>query len=179
VSRIVGGVAGGRRLVTRQGRGTRPTSERAREGLFSSLGGDLTGRSFLDLFAGSGAVGLEAASRGAAPVVLVERDPAALTAMRANVEALGLGDITVAGQPVERLLAVAPAAPFDIVFLDPPYADPVEPVLQLLLAGSWLAAEALVVVERTSREDFGWPSGIAAERSRRYGDSTLWYGRRP
>ncbi|MDQ1686578.1 MAG: rRNA (guanine966-N2)-methyltransferase, partial [Frankiaceae bacterium] len=87
MTRIIGGAAGGRQLATPAGRTTRPTSDRVREGLFSSLGGDLSGRSFLDLYAGSGAVGLEAASRGAAPVVLVERDAKAVRAVRDNVAA--------------------------------------------------------------------------------------------
>src|SRR5947209_15652940 len=107
MSRIIGGVAGGRRVVMPRGRNTRPTSDRVREGLFSSLGGDLTGRSFLDLYAGSGAVGLEAASRGARPVMLVERDVRALAALQANVAAIGLPEVVVRAEPVARLLAEA------------------------------------------------------------------------
>ena len=180
MSRIVGGVAGGRRLVMPKGRGTRPTSDRVREGLFSSLGGDLSGRSFLDLYAGSGAVGLEAASRGAAPVVLVERDPHALLALRENVNALALADVHVRGESVRHYLAEPVPAPFDVVFLDPPYADPVGDVLDALFAGHWLTADAVVVLERGTRDGAPeWPAGGVADRSRRYGDSTLWYGRRP
>src|SRR5439155_24339679 len=84
MSRIIGGVAGGRRLSMPKGQATRPTSDRVREGLFSSLGGDMSGRTFLDLYAGSGAVGLEAASRGATTVVMVEREPRAVAVLRAN-----------------------------------------------------------------------------------------------
>lgn len=178
--RIVGGVAGGRRLVMPKGQGTRPTSDRVREGLFSALGGDLTARRFLDLYAGSGAVGLEAASRGAGPVVLVERDPHALAALRANVQSLALPDVHVRGESVRRYLADAEPQPFDVVFLDPPYADPVAEVLELLFAGGWLAADAVVVVERATRDGAPeWPPDGVTDRSRRYGDSTLWYGRRP
>ena len=162
-----------------KGRGTRPTSDRVREGLFSALGGDLTGRSFLDLYAGSGAVGLEAASRGAAPVVLVERDARAVAAARANVASLGLVQVHVRAESVARFLTEAATA-FDVVFMDPPYADPVTDVLEAVIDGGWLAPEAVVVVERASRDDEpGWPVGIVTDRSRRYGDSTLWYGRRP
>src|SRR5271170_3780147 len=110
------------------GAATRPTAERAREGLFStltSLRGTLEGSAFLDLYAGSGAVGLEAASRGATTVVLVERDPQALRAIRANAEALAL-DVEIRGEPVERVLAVSASRSFDVVFLDPPYSDPVD-----------------------------------------------------
>jgi 16S rRNA (guanine966-N2)-methyltransferase len=180
MSRIIGGTAGGRRLVMPKGRGTRPTSDRVREGLFSSLGGDLSGRSFLDLYAGSGAVGLEAASRGARPVVLVERDPRALTALRANAAAIALPDVSVRAEPVSRFLADPPPVKFDVVFIDPPYADDVDHVLTQLLEAAWLAADAVVVVERATRDGEPlWPPQMATDRSRGYGDSTLWYGRRP
>ena len=180
MSRIIGGVAGGRRLVMPKGRGTRPTSDRVREGLFSTLGGDLSGLSMLDLYAGSGAVGLEAASRGAAPVVLVERDAHALAALRANVRDLALPDVVVRAESVRRYLTEPPAHPFDVVFLDPPYSDPVAEVLDLLFTGGWLAPDSVVVVERATRDGApDWPPGGATDRSRRYGDSTLWYGRRP
>jgi 16S rRNA (guanine966-N2)-methyltransferase len=177
--RIVGGTAGGRRLVTPAGRATRPTSDRVREGLFSSLGGDLSGRSFLDLYAGSGAVGLEAASRGAASVVLVERDAKALHAIRENVAALGFDGVAVRAEDVSRFLR-EPATPYDAIFLDPPYADSIDGVLALLVDGGWVAAGGVVVVERDTRgAAVTWPHGIEEDRSRRYGDSTLWYGRRP
>ena len=166
-----------------RGRDTRPTSERVREGLFSaleSIHGTLAGCRFLDLFAGSGAVGLEAASRGATRVVLVERAPAALTALRANVTSLALPGVDVIAEPVERLLAHPAQEPFDIVFVDPPYAEPVHAALQMLVDNQWLAEDATVVVERASRSgEPGWPTGLSEERVRRYGDSTLWYGRRP
>lgn len=179
MSRIIGGVAGGRRLKVPRGRGTRPTSDRMREALMSSLGGDLSHRSFLDLFAGSGAVGLEAASRGAAPVHLVERDPGAVGALRANVDALALPDVHVHPVPVAQFLH-GPAMPFDVAFLDPPYAEPVDDILEALATGGWLAADAAVVVERSSRDrPLEWPSGLVRDRSRRYGEGTLWYGRRP
>jgi 16S rRNA (guanine966-N2)-methyltransferase len=183
MSRVIAGVAGGRRLVMPAGSATRPTADRAREGLFStltSLRGSLVGAAFLDLYAGSGAVGLEAASRGAAPVVLVERAPSALHAMRANREALDLAAVEIRGEPVERALAAAPSAAFDVVFLDPPYSDPVDGVLGALVDGGWLAPDAVVAVERATREaPPAWPVGIDVLRSRRYGEATLWYGRRP
>jgi len=166
-----------------RGRDTRPTSERVREGLFSALESmhrTLSGLAFLDLYAGSGAVGLEAASRGSAPVVLVERAPAALVALRSNVSTLELADVDVVADQVERLLAAPPSRTFDVVFLDPPYADPVEPALQMLVDNGWLADNATVVVERATRSGGPtWPAGLSEDRVRRYGDSTLWYGRRP
>jgi 16S rRNA (guanine966-N2)-methyltransferase len=180
VSRIIGGVAGGRRLSMPKGQATRPTSDRVREGLFSSLGGDLSGRAFLDLYAGSGAVGLEAASRGASTVVMVERDARAVAAIRSNAAAVALPNVAVRAESVARFLAEPVVTTFDVVFLDPPYADPVADVLGRLVDGEWLAADGVVVVERATRDDAPpWPPGLVQDRSRRYGDSTLWYGRRP
>jgi 16S rRNA (guanine966-N2)-methyltransferase len=180
--RIVAGAAGGRTLVVPRGRDTRPTSDRTREGLFSALEsmvGTLAGRSFLDLYAGSGAVGLEAASRGAAPVMLVESAVPALVAMRDNLESLGLGDVEVRAERVARVLSGQPPVPFDVVFLDPPYANSVDADLAALVQNDWLAAGGVVVVERASRDEpLSWPGALTADRSRRYGEGTLWYGRR-
>lgn len=183
MTRIVAGELGGRRLRVPGGRRTRPTSERVREGLFSTLEairGPLTGASFLDLYAGSGAVGLEAASRGAATVLLVERDEKAVAAIRHNVDALGAERVTVRATAVERILGAGASDAFDVVFVDPPYSDPVEPVLELLAGGAWMAARGVVVVERDSRgAPPSWPTEMSLDRTRRYGDTTLWYGRRP
>jgi 16S rRNA (guanine966-N2)-methyltransferase len=182
MTRIVAGAAGGRTLVVPRGRDTRPTSDRTREGLFSaleSLLGTLAGRSFLDLYAGSGAVGLEAASRGARPVTLVESSTQALAAIRRNVELLGLGDVDVRTDRVAQVLSTRPPTPYDVVFLDPPYANSVDADLEALLTNDWLAVGGVAVVERASREDaLLWPEGLTADRSRRYGEGTLWYGRR-
>jgi 16S rRNA (guanine966-N2)-methyltransferase len=183
MARIVGGGAGGRRIEVPRGTATRPTAERTREGLFSALEsmlGSLADRPFLDLYAGSGAVGLEAASRGAAPVRLVENASAALRVIRQNVAALALPRVEISGEPVERVLSGDPDNSYAVVFLDPPYAvSPVRPVT-LLVERGWLAREAVVVVERATRDGgWEWPAGLVADRMRRYGDSTLWYGRRP
>lgn len=179
MARIVAGAAGGRRLTAPPGRGTRPTSDRVREGLFSSLTsivGDFAEVSFLDLFAGSGAVGLEAASRGAAPVTLVEQRADAVQVIKNNLSALAVEGVEVVASTVERYLA-GPSQGYHLVFLDPPYAEPVEATLATL-TGGWLASEAVVCAERATRDPaLRWPDGIAALRSRRYGDTTLWYGR--
>jgi 16S rRNA (guanine966-N2)-methyltransferase len=180
VSRLISGSGGGRRLTTPKGRATRPTSDRTREGLFSSLislRGSLAGLSFLDLYAGSGAVGLEAASRGAGPVTLVERDARVARVIRANITAVAATGVTVIEAKVERFLDGDPT-PYDVVFLDPPYAEPVAGVLDRLVTCGWLAPEAVVCVERASRDGtLEWPAGLSPLRSRRYGDTTLWYGR--
>jgi len=185
VTRIIAGVAGGRRLTVTPGRTTRPTSDRAREGLFATveaLRGGLAGAAVLDLYAGSGAVGLEALSRGAPDVLLVESDPGAARVIRDNIAALGLPGARLVTGRVERVLARGPdgAAPRDFVFADPPYAAGDEELAAALaeLAGQgWLAARALVVVERASRSGPpAWPDGYHTDRSRRYGEATLWYG---
>jgi 16S rRNA (guanine966-N2)-methyltransferase len=184
MTRVVAGTARGRRLAVPPGQATRPTSDRAREGLFSALEsmlGGLSGTRVLDLYAGSGAVGLEAASRGAGAVLLVESDRRALEVVRANVLALGLPGTQVRGDTVERLAATPnPGAPYDLAFLDPPYAvdaERVRVVLADLLAHGWLAADAVVAVERSTRDrPFDWPAGFTGDRSRTYGEATLWYG---
>lgn len=184
MTRIVGGSAGGRRLAVPSGRDTRPTSDRAREALFSALEamtGGLQGLVVLDLFAGSGAVGLEALSRGAARALLVESDPKAVRVVRDNVAALGLRGAQVLARPVAAVLAGAAPEPFDVVFADPPYAFPAAELAELLAAAQrrgWVADDAVVVVERASRDPaWRWPEGLQPERDRRYGEATLWYGR--
>ena len=173
MTRIVAGAAGGRRLAVPPGRRTRPTSDRAREGLFSALG-DLTGARFLDLFAGSGAVGLEALSRGAVLATMVESDAGAVRVLRANAAALGLPGADVRPVKVERFLDEA-AEPYDVVFLDPPYALDIAPVL--LRLPPWV--DDVVVVERAGRDGPPtWPGGLTGGKARRYGDTTLWYGQR-
>lgn len=186
MTRIVSGLYGGRRLAVPPGAGTRPTSDRVREALFSALGSlvDLEGARFADLYAGSGAVGLEALSRGASHVLLVESDARVARVVRANIAALGAGGSArlIAG-PVSSALAAGPeGGAYDIVFADPPYAVPdadVTAMLSALVDGGWLATDAVVVVERSSRTGpVAWVPGITEERSRRYGETTLWYGRR-
>jgi 16S rRNA (guanine966-N2)-methyltransferase len=184
MTRVIAGSAGGRRLSVPAGRDTRPTSDRAREGLFGTvraLHGPLAGASLLDLYAGSGAVGLEALSRGAARVHLVEADPRALRVIRANVAALGLPGAEVIAGRVEAVLARGPAGgPFDVVFADPPYALPGEAVsamLTTLADAGWLVPDALLAIERSTRSGpIQWPEGYAGDRSRRYGEATFWYG---
>jgi 16S rRNA (guanine966-N2)-methyltransferase len=183
VTRLIAGTAGGRRISVPSGRDTRPTSDRAREGLFAtvhSLIGDLTGLRAADLYAGSGAVGLEALSRGAAHVLLVESAPRAAAVIRANIEALGLPGAELVADRVERVLRRPPPEPYDLVFADPPYAvsdRAVTRMLESLREGGWLSEEALVAVERPTRgEPVRWPAGYAADRARRYGEGTFWYG---
>lgn len=186
MTRIIAGAAGGRRLAVPPGQGTRPTSDRAREGLFgtvTAIRGTLRGATVLDLYAGSGAVGLEALSRGAVDVLMIEADGRAIRVIRENIAAVGLAGARLLAGRVERALARGPAGrqPCDVVFADPPYATPdadVSAMLTALLANGWLAPSALVAVERATRSGRpGWPAGYAAGRARKYGEATLWYGR--
>ena len=160
MTRIIAGVARGRRLSVPAGTGTRPTSDRAREGLFATITavhGPLRQAGVLDLYAGSGAVGLEALSRGAELV----------TGQVATVLRRGPGRLPGNG------------AAFGVVVADPPYATGDEEVTAMLTAlrGGWLAPGALVVVERATRSGpVAWPEGYAPDRSRRYGEATFWYG---
>ncbi|MFD9033864.1 16S rRNA (guanine(966)-N(2))-methyltransferase RsmD [Streptomyces sp. NPDC059567] len=185
MTRVIAGTAGGRRLAVPPGNGTRPTSDRAREGLFStweSLLGTLDGARVADLYAGSGAVGLEALSRGASHALLVEADARAARTVRENVRTLGLpGAELRTGKAEQIVTGPAPAAPYDLVFLDPPYAvsdDDLREILLTLRSGGWLTEDALVTVERSTRGgEFGWPAGFEPLRARRYGEGTFWYGR--
>jgi 16S rRNA (guanine966-N2)-methyltransferase len=183
MTRIIAGDARGRRLRTPQGSATRPTADRVREALFSSLDarlGSLDGVRFLDVYAGSGAVGLEARSRGAAAVTLIESDRATAALIRQNARALGLDSITVLSGKVERISTEPPPEErFDVVFADPPYSMPagrLSQVLAGLLAGGWCAPGAWLVVERPRRDDWRWPAGVDAVQSKRYGETVLWYG---
>ena len=183
MTRIIAGTAGGRRLRTPRGTSTRPTSDRVREALFSAVDsalGSVSGLRFLDLYAGSGAVGLEARSRGAGVVTLVEQDRRTAALIRDNAAALGFHGVEVLPSAVARALAHPPRTPYDIVFLDPPYSLPtaeVEEMLTMLAANGWLVGDALVVVERSGRDQGpSWPTGCVPGRSRRYGETTLWYG---
>jgi 16S rRNA (guanine(966)-N(2))-methyltransferase RsmD len=185
VSRIVAGTYGGRRLATPPGEDTRPTSDRVREAMFSSLdsANALYGRRFLDLYAGSGAVGLEAASRGASHVLLVEADPKAGRAIRENIAALRATGAMLSPLKVASVLAAGPAGGgYDTVFADPPYAmgdDEVAKMLGALVEHGWLNPGALVIVERSKRSpEPAWVEPVTGERSRRYGETMLWYGRR-
>ena len=212
MARVIAGAAGGRRLAVPDGRNTRPTSDRAREGLFAtvtSIVGPLTGMRVLDLYAGSGAVGLEALSRGAGHVLLVESGGRAVSVILQNVAAIDLPGATVIADRVERVLARGPrpdptpgprpgprpgsgdqdedddasGGRYDVVFADPPYAladADVSRMLSLLADEGWLAPEALVIVERATRSGPPhWPDGFVPDRARKYGEATFWYGLAP
>ena len=188
MARVIAGEAGGSRLAIPDGRETRPTRDRAREGLFgtvASIVGPLTGTRVLDLYAGSGAVGLEALSRGASRVLLVESGARASAVIRQNIETLGLPGATLIADRVERVLAHEPPGDerYDVAFADPPYAmadTEISRVLSLLADEGWLARDALVIVERATRSGpVRWTDGFVPDRARKYGEATFWYGLAP
>ncbi len=182
MTRIVAGVAGGRTLQV-PARGTRPTSERVREALFSRLEhlDAVEGARVLDLYAGSGALGLEAASRGAAAVTLVEASRPAADVCRRNAAALGLAHtVTVVADRVERFVERTPTAPWRLVLADPPY-DVGDEALGAVLAAlvPALDEDAVVVVVRSTRSpEPTWPIGLERFDERRYGETTVWLAER-
>ena len=169
MTRIIGGVAGGRRIAVPP-RGTRPTTDRVRESLFNILTArrDLTGVAALDLYAGSGALGLEALSRGAASALFVESDHRSASVIARNIDALGLTGATVRRGAVATVLAAGTASPVDLVLADPPYdveAAEVEAVLAALVTHGWANAGTVAVVERAATgAPLTWPAGWSGGR---------------
>jgi 16S rRNA (guanine966-N2)-methyltransferase len=177
--RIVGGRLRGRALVGPKSPAIRPTADRLREALFNILvhayGDPVSGARVLDLFAGSGALGLEALSRGAAFALFVDDGAEARALIRANVEALGLGGVTrVFRRDATRLGSVHPVEPFGLVFADPPYGHgQAEKALAAARAGGWLKPEALVAVEEAVDAKFAAPAGFAEIERRTYDDTEV------
>ena len=178
MTRIIGGAAGGRRIAVPP-RGTRPTTDRVRESLFNILTArlELTGLKVLDLYAGSGALGLEALSRGAAAALFVESDPRTGSVIARNIETLGLRGATLRRGAVATVLAGGTAAAFDLVLADPPYdvgAAEVEAVLAALPAHGWVHEGSVAVVERAaSGAPLKWPADWSVWPPRVYGDTRL------
>jgi 16S rRNA (guanine966-N2)-methyltransferase len=192
VIRIVAGHLASRRLATPPGQGTRPTSQRVRESVFAQLAAwagsgaaaaerQLAGLSFLDLFAGSGAVGLEAASRGAGPIAWVERDRAAAQLIERNRRQLGVAG-TVLTTEVGRLLAAPARRSYDLVWLDPPYdleSELVDRLLDDLQSQAWLAPGGLAMVERSARRPEPiWGPDFTQRWVRHYGDTVVCFARK-
>jgi len=182
MTRIISGKYKGRSIDV-PGTVTRPTSSRVREAIFSSLFhtvGSFEGLVVLDLFAGSGALGLESLSRGAAVANFVENDRNALACIENNAKTLGEQNFSLQkGDVLDLAESVATNRPADLVFIDPPYALLDEQVVELLSAlarNNWLAEDAIVVVERSSRSEINWPEAFSALANKTYGDTAIWYG---
>ena len=178
MTRIIGGVAGGRRIAVPP-RGTRPTTDRVRESLFNIVTArrDLTGVAVLDLYAGSGALGLEALSRGAASALFVESDPRTAAVLARNIEALGLTGATIRRGTVAAVLAAGTASPVDLVLADPPYdvdVAEVDAALAALTTRGWVREGTIAVVERAAASAaLTWPAGWSLWPQRVYGDTRL------
>lgn len=183
MTRIISGAAGGRTLLTPQGAATRPTSDRVREAVFSRLEHQqlLTGAHVLDLYAGSGALGLEAASRGAELVLLVESNRKAVSIIRANVQTVGRPGVRVVADAALRVLVAGPPSGIrmDLVLIDPPYEvgeEVLTEVLDALVTRDWLGRDACVVIERATRSPQPtWPDGLELAAQKRYGETTVWF----
>ena len=179
--RIVGGRLRGRVLLAPSSRAIRPTSERLRESIFDILQhrypDQLAGARVVDLFAGSGALAIEALSRGARFALMVDNGVEARALLRANVEAMGLGGVTRIWRADATRLGSAPAAgPFALAFLDPPYDQGLAgPALAALVAGGWLEPGAICVVEDAARADIAAPEGLALADERTYGDTRVLF----
>lgn len=175
--RVITGRAGGRRLVAPPH--VRPTTERVREAVFSALGDHVVDAAVLDLYAGSGALAVEALSRGATVAVLVDADRAATDACHANLDTTGLAAAArVHTTPVARFLAETPPpeGPFALVLLDPPYATPpadLTPVLEALTRPGWLTPDARVVLETAATSAPPEPGALAVRSRRKYGDTLV------
>jgi len=177
--RVVGGRLRGRALAAPGSRAIRPTSERLRESIFDILEhrypGRIEGRRIVDLFAGSGALAIEALSRGAKFALLVDNGAEARALLRANVEALGLGGVTRIWRADATKLGAAPTGPpFSLAFIDPPYGENLAgPALAALAAGGWLDDDALCVVEEAAKAEVVTPPGLAPVDERTYGDTRI------
>lgn len=174
--RVIAGEFGSRLLKAPRGMDTRPTLAKTREALFSMLQGSVQGADVLDLFAGSGALGIEAVSRGARSAVLCDHAAEAARAIRANIAALGIPDrVTFLKTRWEGALdrLEAEGRSFDLIFLDPPYAMPLPPVMAALLKKGLLAADGLIIAEHGAQREVLPPEGMAVHRHRAYGDSAI------
>jgi len=178
--RIIAGEVKGRRLVAPPGLHTRPTADRVREAMFSVLAGYMAGARVLDAFAGSGALGLEALSRGAASALFIERDTAAQKALRRNIENCRLPGAEILCGDAARLMRALPPRQFDMVFLDPPYNQGLmNTALSIIISADLLACDGLVVAESAAKNsEFVLPPQLESFKYSVYGDTALYYCRK-
>lgn len=181
--RIVGGAFSGRALSGPRSQAIRPTSERLRESIFDILahrfGDPVSEANVIDLFAGAGALGLEALSRGAARVLFIDDGVEARALLRANIDSLGLGGVTrIFRRDATKLGVAPPGEQFSLAFLDPPYGKGLlEPALDALIKDGWLSPGAIVVIEESAKAQVDLPNALRREDERRYGDTQFVFAR--
>jgi 16S rRNA (guanine966-N2)-methyltransferase len=172
--RVTGGTGRGRRLKAPAGSRVRPTSDKVKQALFNILGEKVLDAFFLDLFAGAGGIGIEALSRGARRVVFVDSSRSSLTVVRQNIEQTGFEDRSQAVLSKVESFLKKPSGPYDIMFLDPPYADELQPLLELIAGAGLLKPDSIVIAEHFKKQaspaDAG---GLTLYREAKYGDTVL------
>jgi len=176
--RVTGGIGRGRRLKVPAGAQVRPTSDKVKQALFNILGDKVEGGAFLDLFAGAGGIGIEALSRGAGRVVFVDAAKSSLAAVKQNIEQLGFGERAEVVLSKAESFLKRPAGPFDLVFLDPPYAEEMQPLLEMVAGAGILKPHSIVIAEHFKKQVSPERAGtLALYREARYGDTVLAFYR--
>jgi len=175
--RVTGGIGRGRRLKVPAGSQVRPTSDKVKQALFNILGDKVEGAAFLDLFAGAGGIGIEALSRGAGRVVFVDAAKSSLAAIKQNIEQLGFGERAEVVLSKAESFLKKHGGPFDLVFLDPPYAEEMHPLLEMVAGAGMLKPHSIVIAEHFKKQVSPERAGaLSLYREVRYGDTVLaWY----
>ena len=172
--RVTGGTGRGQRLKVPAGDRVRPTSDKVKQALFNILGDRVVDAVFLDLFAGAGGIGIEALSRGAALVVFVDGSRDSLNMVKHNIELTGFVEQSQAVLAKAEAFLKKPSGPFDIVFLDPPYAHELQPLLELIAGGGMLKPDAIVIAEHFKKQPSpAQAGGLTLSREAKYGDTVL------
>lgn len=172
--RVTGGNERGRQLKAPPGSSVRPTSDKVKQALFNILGDRVAGAVFLDLFAGAGGIGIDALSRGAERAVFVDEARGSLAVVRQNIDDLGYGNRAVTVLSTAEAFLKKPSGHYDIAFLDPPYADNMQPLLELLASAGVLKPDAIVVAEHMKKQPSPEKAGcLTLQRAARYGDTVL------
>jgi 16S rRNA (guanine966-N2)-methyltransferase len=176
--RVTGGIGRGRRLKVPSGSRVRPTSDKVKQALFNILGDRVDGSAFLDLYAGAGGIGIEALSRGATRVTFVDASRDSLNSIKQNIEQLGFGDRAAIVLAKAESFLKKPSGPYDILFLDPPYAEEMAPLLELIAAAEIMKSDAIVIAEHFKKQLSPNKAGkLELYREAQYGDTVLAFYR--
>ncbi len=177
--RVTGGIGRGRRLKVPSGSRVRPTSDKVKQALFNILGDRVTGAAFLDLYAGAGGIGIEALSRGAGRVVFVDSSQSSLAVIKQNIERTGLGERAQVVPAEAKAFLRKTSGSFDIIFLDPPYAEDLRPLLDLIAGSGMMKPGGVVIAEHFKKQPSPERAGsLTLYREARYGDTVLAFYKR-